>query len=470
MYIPQSKYQSNLEKGEKISTLAVNVLTLSGFFSLFFGTLITYGYLDNIQQTAIFPDILTSPSSLLVLIAVFIMFAVTILGSMVIPYFVVKFINNKKIPLLARLNPFSNAYLYSHYDNLVTLSIIGFIILIFPIFDISSNKQITHGVVLISSIGLYCYKKSRLKKERIKYKETFWTKIFSLNTVKVIFNLIIILVSIVVFFCFSNNFVNMYFWSVLGYLCINTCWCIFLDNHENNFSDKVNSFFLISLLPLFFLISTLSFSLISIHVVDNVYSNNKAFAILFFMIFLWLIIYAVNARIAFTVVNQKRDIGMLYLIIPSILLFLMIYFLCLFDRNNQLSRLILKPLHFIEYPSNANWYTIDTRFFAPNNLNNQEIERHSKDLLAYFYSKQFETQCKYISDEKTKKQCEQSESEFQTQQKYNRFYGYVAWNLGDMKVFCPHGYEQARLDAQAGKKSNPIQCLALKSEYIIPYY
>lgn len=82
-----------------------------------------------------------------------------------------------------------------------------------------------------------------------------------------------------------------------------------------------------------------------------------------------------------------------------------------------------------------------------------------------------ESQCQFLSDkDKRKAQCEQKENQFKNERKYNRFYGYVAWNLGDMKVFCPHGYEQAKLEAQKEKKSNPIQCLALKAEYIIPYY
>lgn len=477
MYIPQSKYQSNLEKGEKISTLAVNVLTLSGFFSLGFGTLITYGYLDNIEQTAIFPDILTSPSSLLALISIFAIYFAILIISLISPYLIVKRIDNHKISLVGKIYDLSN-----HYNNLILTSVLAFIAGILPIFI--SNEIYLHISILLTSILLYCYRYFSLKKDRIKYKifyflsKGFWLKQHSKKKIiKSILELFVISGFLIYYCCFQGKFIFTYFWVVILNLLVNISLCI---SAERKLADKVDSYFYIIGLPIVFSISTFLFLLIVIQVTTNNYQDDIALWILLLLIISWIVVYSINARIAFSLSKRETDMNLISFLMPIILLFLMGYFLLLFDRNRELSRLILKPLHFIEYPSNANWYTIDTRFFAPNNLTIGELESNSNDLKQYFNYKTIQdtglqrtlldSQCQFLSNKTRKEQCEQKENQFKNERKYNRFYGYVAWNLGDMKVFCPHGYEQARLVAQKEKKINPIKCLALKSEYIIPYY
>lgn len=352
MYRPQSKYQSNLETGEKFSTLAVNVLTLSGFVALIFGVFITRDYLSSIQQTAIFPDILTSPSALLALLVVFTVACSLIVINLITPYHIPNLLEQDY------KNQFNNIKNKLYFNLFIGLDILFLFLLIISFvfykktFWVNFNILISIGFVLLFALSVIFYILNRyLIIEKIKN---------TAGKIKIYYVISYLLILL-----------GLYYQSLL--LCIVIIYFMRLIFYY----FRMEEISTLIIYKVFYLVGSLFFYL----TVYSIY-NTDNFAFIGF-ITLWICIYAINGYLALNFFKAKNVNWVKYVII-LIWVFLLNYFLFLFDKNNQLSRLILKPLHFIEYPSNANWYTIDTRFFAPNNLTISELESNSNNLKQYF--------------------------------------------------------------------------------------
>ena len=99
-------------------------------------------------------------------------------------------------------------------------------------------------------------------------------------------------------------------------------------------------------------------------------------------------------------------------------------------------------VRFIEYPENSSWYLLHNNFQQNNDF--QETNGINKSDLKKLK--------KYFT--KTK-QCSKLDS------RENALYGYMAWNLGDTKVFCPRP-----LDNKIRYKNNPIpdNCIVISGK------
>lgn len=128
-------------------------------------------------------------------------------------------------------------------------------------------------------------------------------------------------------------------------------------------------------IPINFMISNLSFVLLALDIArSEKYSEEYSSIIFMLMIFLYLAIYVANAYFVCFLHRKGDEIEIKHFSILCVIFFSIACFLIHFDRGKQLPRYILYPLHFIEHPRDANWYTIDTRFWAPNNLSIEEIK------------------------------------------------------------------------------------------------
>lgn len=449
------------------------IIKLSPIFSLLalvFGGVVTFTYLESIEQTAIFPDILTSPYALLALMAVFLILSFGIICSLITPYLLSEYMT-KDIHFTGKniKNPPST----THYINVIISSVI-FIFIWFL------NITESIGGYLVSLLGFILflfYIHNKLKKN-IDPLLLSWMDLFL--HFSIFFAISFAISAFIDTQEFSKNmpYHLKYLPTVLMFVVL--CRGIYVSSgiKLSYFFDKLDNFFIITFIPLSFLFSTLWLIMMALQIADSGYQNNNVAGqiVLLLLCVIWLIIYSWNGYIAFDLYEKNQKIQMTYLIFPMILFFGLIYTCVYLDKSRQLQRFILKPLHFIEYPSDSNWYTIDTRFFAPNNLSEAEIKKNSDELKKFFKLPE-KTQCTYLPEilednednqkKPNKAECLQLEKQFQNENKYNRFYGYVAWNLGEMKVFCPYGYEKTQENKDKSKK---IKCLALKSEYIIPYY
>lgn len=498
---PTNNQKDFIEKVDRVINVFNSSIGIFVTISIIFGGVVTFSYLKHLNQSAIFPDVLASFSALSALLIVFFILSGLLFGT----FFYIHFIplpstetesvnrTNHKIdvstqtPESGKLNKKTISILSILVSALVVLWLIsykfeyGWIILLLCIaailLFINFKEKIIKfikekGQAVLSEVNHKIQKSNWIK---ILFSWLLWLIVillrclmaFVLYYIYYIVVQCIVIIPLYLYLYFKyDDAVLILLTALMLYLFLRILWENYLSGDK---LIRIENIWNLLLNICLVMLSLAFYTIIMFELIQGHPNSNMLFII---ALGGWIVFYIFNGWAAQKIDERQPSFFGVRIGITSILVFMIMMFMNAIDKDAKIPQLILKPLHFIEYPSNANWYTIDTRFFAPNNLNNQEIERYSKDLLAYFYSDQPKTQCEHIADNDNRKknECKKSEHSFQAQQKYNRFYGYVAWNLGDMKVFCPHGYEQARLEAQKEKKSNHIQCLALKSEYIIPYY
>ena len=121
--------------------------------------------------------------------------------------------------------------------------------------------------------------------------------------------------------------------------------------------------------------------------------------------------------------------------ILSILIILMCIILSLLINNIS----ILNFTYFIEIPKNSSWYLLHNNF--QQNKGSQEINGIDKNDLIKLKQN---FKCSILSEkEKVEKDIKCSST---PEQRNNALYGYMAWNYGDTKVFCPPTTNNTKLD------------------------
>ena len=115
--------------------------------------------------------------------------------------------------------------------------------------------------------------------------------------------------------------------------------------------------------------------------------------------------------------------------------------------NNFPSRLLL-PLRIIESNQNSSWYLIHGKY------NEKEINGiNAFDL----HTIKLNFSCTETKDENCSKT---------TNNRKNALYGYMAWNLGDTKVFCPKSVSFLDQDAASNIEEKSSKCIVIKNEFI----
>lgn len=111
--------------------------------------------------------------------------------------------------------------------------------------------------------------------------------------------------------------------------------------------------------------------------------------------------------------------------------------LILLALSNKIS--VLNFTHFIEIPENSSWYLLHNNF--QQNNGSQEVNGIDKNDLIKLKQN---FKCSILSEEeKAEKNIECSSI---PEQRNNALYGYMAWNLGDTKVFCPPTTDNTKID------------------------
>ena len=111
--------------------------------------------------------------------------------------------------------------------------------------------------------------------------------------------------------------------------------------------------------------------------------------------------------------------------------------LILLALSNKIN--VLNFTHFIEIPKNSSWYLLHNNF----QQNNGSQETNGIDKNDLIKLKQ-NFKCSILSEkEKTEKKIECSSI---PEPRNNALYGYMAWNLGDTKVFCPPTTDNTQID------------------------
>ncbi|WP_373707022.1 hypothetical protein [Neisseria dentiae] len=117
-------------------------------------------------------------------------------------------------------------------------------------------------------------------------------------------------------------------------------------------------------------------------------------------------------------------------------------------EESKFKTYLFQNLGYIEMPAQSRWYLIDNRFIERNVLRKHQGESaalHKTDILEVWKNR-FRPLPPHINT---------------TRYQYpNSFYGYMAWNLGEIKIFCP---QSVGLD-----KSVADKCLYIKGDYLQP--
>ncbi|MFL1732624.1 hypothetical protein [Moraxella oculi] len=136
---------------------------------------------------------------------------------------------------------------------------------------------------------------------------------------------------------------------------------------------------------------------------------------------------------------SKKNDSIFMAIISIFFLILYVIFLSYFTRFTDLS---LYAPRFIEKPQNSSWYIIHN-----GNTNSEKINGLSKT----------ETQNLKLEFKPQDKDVKDIENP-------NALYGYMAWNLGNTKVFCPVSVDF--FDDKGNNKEKSAKCLVIDGKYL----
>lgn len=115
---------------------------------------------------------------------------------------------------------------------------------------------------------------------------------------------------------------------------------------------------------------------------------------------------------------------------------------------------LLSPVGIIELPSDSHWYIL-------HNTNQSNIDNKA-EIQGFIESDRNKIKEKFCNYDEKKKVCDPSKIPFKNRN--NVFFGYMAWNLGNIKVFCPEKTNFLTSDSEAKNKAET--CLVLDT-YVI---
>lgn len=168
------------------------------------------------------------------------------------------------------------------------------------------------------------------------------------------------------------------------------------------------------------------------------------FEVLGIMTLVWTLVF-ILITLAYgyhDILNPKENIsfGIYCLWIIAVIIFLGIAF------SNHTN--ILSFFRFIETPKNSSWYLLHNNF----QQNNGSQETNGIDKNDLIKLKQ-NFKCSILSEEeKARKGIEKCSSI--PEQRNNALYGYMAWNLGDIKFFCPATTDNTKADSTKIKEED----------------
>lgn len=178
-------------------------------------------------------------------------------------------------------------------------------------------------------------------------------------------------------------------------------------------SSKLIIKFIILIIEFFVLI--LNFCLLYLYINNN-YDHYK---ILFISILSFIINSSIISLFLGLKNNQNKEKKKYYYFLYTCVYYILIFVILLFFQYYK--TLIFESIHFIRFaetPDNSSWYLLHNNFQQNNGFQETNgINKSDLKKLKKYFTKP--------------KQCSKLDP------RENALYGYMAWNLGDTKVFCP---------------------------------
>ena len=172
------------------------------------------------------------------------------------------------------------------------------------------------------------------------------------------------------------------------------------------------------------------------------------FAILFFAYTLILLVFS-----RYDILNSKENLSPFQFFVVIVVIILSILHLAILFSNHNA---ILYFFRFIETPENPSWYLLHNNF--QQNNGSQEANGIDKNDLLKLKQK---FKCSALSETEKKEKDIHCSPHFE--QRNNALFGYMAWNLGDTKVFCPPTVDNTKGNKEEKEKLGK-ECIVISGK------
>ena len=199
----------------------------------------------------------------------------------------------------------------------------------------------------------------------------------------------------------------------------------------------------------------LSIIVIFYFIIEKIYDFFK-FPLLYVLILISLIIFLLYINFSFAKLYKKNNkkITLSEPIFSSFLVLMTISAMPSQYSREKSILYLLNTVRFIETPANSSWYLLHNNFQPNNGIRRGDLLKLKQNF-----------KCSSLSEkEKVEKGITCSSI---PEQRNNALYGYMAWNLGDTKVFCPPTAENNKGKEEAAKLAEECIVISGKSLQIL---
>lgn len=400
----------NIDKIDKNLNIISNALKLITIFGIAFGFIVVYTYISHINQLGIFANIISQPYSVIAILVIFGFISFVFFMALSAPYQLSAVANDEGVIIKRK-----REYLIFLLPGIVP--ILGFLIWVYIVLFVSKeryDKELVEYIIIISSI-----------------------------------------------FVPAVSFLMFWFYSRGNYLKN-------LKRKDNSLKIKrfngVYSIYSFLSLFLYFLIVSLLIFFVFFFVILPItgywiqYENLQWWFVIFSVI-----IYGINAFVATTFLNnEKNKVSKKYIYYVFPIIFCFFYWISIIFFIDAFPQRLLYPIGFVELPKDSAWYLIHNNYKSQENSEVNGITKQALESIKKNFSKYTDQSAIDFDNERNK--CFKPVIKYQK----NALYGYMAWNLGDIKIFCPKSvqfYGEMNKDEQIIESR---KCLVLEAEIIQP--
>ncbi len=449
--------------------LFVKITSLATILGIIIGGINVYLYLKKINHLFLFPDNISISNASASIFIVYIIFYIILLFGFLSPFFINIILNHISSNFLntnSQKENFpdgvsSNAnYLLSTNPWLANAikCISNTIKSIFSL--LRSILSCVNFFKLLPKIIKNIFFYENKEREIIYYaKFVYWSMFWFIIIFTIIF-----FIDLILNISFDKYYVNILNFLTATFMIFNVAYgLVFLNQnklYKNNIWEYRFWIFMIAalhILPVF-----LHFLFVIIPTV-SVLQNIKIF--IFFYIFS-ILIFSFSlffSYLSFKGFHKNKKYDYIFHIMSGLFVLIYLFYVSIFS-NYEVS---LYKIRFIEKPQNSSWYIIhnnNSPIETINGINEQDIARYKQKFIptswakfcqADDFSKQNIINCEYLYD-------------YTQDINLNALYGYMAWNLGNTKVFCPQSVDFFKTDNQDERNEMSEKCLVIDGKYLQP--
>lgn len=188
------------------------------------------------------------------------------------------------------------------------------------------------------------------------------------------------------------------------------------------------------------------FGFLTILIIPDGYVSSESRMGFWIVIGIWGILNLINVAFAYKAFyNKKGKVDIKILFFPMIIA--VVLFFIFSASSDKFYKRILYPMRFVEIPINSSWYLLNNKAHSANRNSFGEMDGlNLEKIKKNFYCVKREN-CSEIA-----------------QQQKNALYGYMAWNLGEVKVFCPADVDFGNTPKQ--NALNTKKCLVINGSFL----